>query len=177
MARRDLLHRNKLDYFKAWLVANGYQVLDPKGDYEVLRWKPTGGGPMPIVFDRHGGDHLAINNAATPYVNRCLRQRGSFTLGEMRDAYNKATSGEQLTPGERELADARAHAARMSMTPFEHEREDPPTSNDMSSPLPCDVKVRHITFKKGTTLRTLVNAADRWLGMAIDKGYNGEEPQ
>lgn len=36
-------------------------------------------------------------------------------------------------------------------------RKDP-----LDTPLPCDVTIAHITFRKGCTLRTLLSAATRW---------------
>lgn len=34
--------------------------------------------------------------------------------------------------------------------------------------LPCDVKVGHIVFKKGVSLCTLVDAANRWHAEAVE---------
>lgn len=153
MANRSLLHRNKLQEFRQWLVSTGHTILEPKGDYEVLRWKHSPpyreGEPMPIVFDRNRGDHLTVNMYATRYVFEWLRGKQQCDDSDVRE--------DQGCP---------SHYA---------EQTSPPNDNALSSPLPCDVTIRHVTFKKGVPLRTLVNAADRWLSMAIDKGYSGEE--
>lgn len=37
MAVRNLLHKNKLEDFKQWLVECGWEIEPTKGDYEVLR--------------------------------------------------------------------------------------------------------------------------------------------
>jgi hypothetical protein len=34
--RRDLLHKSQLAAFKEWLIADGWVIEEPKGDYEVL---------------------------------------------------------------------------------------------------------------------------------------------
>ncbi|MDB4575401.1 hypothetical protein N9112_00395 [bacterium] len=73
MANRNTLHRNKLDAFIEWLQSEGHKLSPPIGAYEVLRWKGKSGEPMPIVFDRHGGDHLVLNGSAENYVKRWLR--------------------------------------------------------------------------------------------------------
>jgi hypothetical protein len=36
------------------------------------------------------------------------------------------------------------------------------SDDPMDTPLPCDVQINRITFKKGVSLRTLVEAAARW---------------
>jgi len=37
MANRNTLHINKLDDFKKWLLSDGWEILDTKGDYEIIR--------------------------------------------------------------------------------------------------------------------------------------------
>lgn len=73
MRDRALLHRTKLDAFRAWLVANGYDPSGPRGDFEVLRWKGKPRKQMPMIFDRMSGDHLTSNCTATEYVLRFIR--------------------------------------------------------------------------------------------------------
>jgi hypothetical protein len=75
MRARNLLHRTKLDEFKQWLESHGHRLQEPKGDYEVLRWKGKKGKPMPMVFDRHEGDHLTTNATATGYVRQWVNSR------------------------------------------------------------------------------------------------------
>jgi hypothetical protein len=75
MANRNTLHRNMLGDFQRYLVKRGETLLIPKGTWEVLRWQPPPGQPMPIVFDRLKGDHLSINDAAWPYVKAFLWYR------------------------------------------------------------------------------------------------------
>ena len=37
MANRHLLHKDKLDEFRDWLVSEGWNIYPSRGDYEVLR--------------------------------------------------------------------------------------------------------------------------------------------
>ena len=61
MANRNTLSVNKVEKFKAYLVADGWQIQEPKGDYEVLRaTKKSRKHPL-IVYYRHdtsGGKEL-----------------------------------------------------------------------------------------------------------------------
>jgi hypothetical protein len=52
------------------------------------------------------------------------------------------------------------------MADTEYTREDA-----MNTPLPCDVKVGHTTFRKGVALGTFVEAARRWHREAFPEGY------
>jgi len=75
MRNRSQLHRTKIDEFREWLTAKGYELLEPKGDYEVMRWRGNDGKPMPIVFDRLQGDHFTVNETASGYVKTWLKER------------------------------------------------------------------------------------------------------
>ncbi|MDO8640861.1 MAG: hypothetical protein Q7R33_04905 [Nitrosarchaeum sp.] len=76
MAIRNILHRNKLEALKTWL---GKEVLPPKGQWEVLRWKGPKGQPMRIVFDNnHSCEHLSCNDAAHSTILAFIR----FSHGE-----------------------------------------------------------------------------------------------
>lgn len=75
MAHRSLLHRNSLDSFKCWLVDNNIKIKENKGSFEVLRWLGEKGRPMPIIFDRHGGDHYTCNHEAVKYVRKWLEEK------------------------------------------------------------------------------------------------------
>lgn len=74
MANRNTLHRSKLPEFEQWLRDKGFQLRKPKGHYEVLRWVGRPGRPMPIVFDRHKGDHLTLNSQAEVYCTMWLEE-------------------------------------------------------------------------------------------------------
>ena len=61
MANRNTLVVNQLEDFKAWLVTDGWQIQEPKGDYEVLRATKKGKRYPLIVYERldtNGGKDL-----------------------------------------------------------------------------------------------------------------------
>jgi len=75
MGNRSILHRTKLNDFKEWLKSRGIAIHPCKGQYEVLRWEGKQGQPMPMVFDRHDGDHYTVNVAAEPLVRKWLTEK------------------------------------------------------------------------------------------------------
>jgi hypothetical protein len=58
VANRCLLHRTKLDLFKAWLVKDGWVLDENYGDYQVLRARK--GKRFVALYDRHQGDHFSM---------------------------------------------------------------------------------------------------------------------
>tara|TARA_R110000772_G_C13098671_1_gene419434 strand:- start:370 stop:603 length:234 start_codon:yes stop_codon:yes gene_type:complete len=76
MARRNLLHRNKLLEFNYFLIANGYSPVENAAAFEVLRWKVKG-SPMPIVFNGKSKQHLSCNEAAVPFIKMFINQGDS----------------------------------------------------------------------------------------------------
>lgn len=86
MANRNTLAFNKLDEFKAWLESNGCTLVEPKGFFEVLRWKSdVKGEAMPIVFRKQDAKlHFSCNESAASYVRCWLRHKkqgeGSIVL-------------------------------------------------------------------------------------------------
>ena len=61
MANRNTLSVKAIDNFKKWLEEYGWQVQEPKGDYEVLRATKEGRKHPLIVyyrFDTNGGKEL-----------------------------------------------------------------------------------------------------------------------
>ena len=53
MANRNTLSVMKLDDFRSWLVADGWQIQVPIGFYEVLRATKEGRKHPLIVYRRH----------------------------------------------------------------------------------------------------------------------------
>ena len=52
MANRNTLSANQVEKFKAYLVADGWKLQEPKGDYEVLRATKEGKRYPLIVYER-----------------------------------------------------------------------------------------------------------------------------
>lgn len=59
MSDRSLLHVSKLDDFKVFLKIKGYQILETKGLYEVLRAKRESEQPL-ILYKREKTDHVTL---------------------------------------------------------------------------------------------------------------------
>lgn len=59
MKDRSLLHVNKLEQFKTFLVGKGYQILETKGLFEVLRAKNESAQPL-ILYKRDRSDHVTL---------------------------------------------------------------------------------------------------------------------
>ena len=77
MANRNLLHRAKLKPFIEWLSDQGIPPLQPKGDFEVLRFDAD--GYMPIIFNGKSPAHYSCNEAAIPYVRKFISQSKKAT--------------------------------------------------------------------------------------------------
>lgn len=77
--KRCTLHRTKLEEFKTWCAANGYEMREGKnankGGYEVLqvfyydRWYR--------IWDRNTGDHYTIEFALIPLVRKYINTRST----------------------------------------------------------------------------------------------------
>jgi len=71
---RNLLHKTKLEPFKAWLTSQGIQHRPPRGDYDVLQvqWKAP---DWFCVFDRHTApEHYTVDSRMEPLVRRFIRE-------------------------------------------------------------------------------------------------------
>ena len=53
---------------------------------------------------------------------------------------------------------------------------DKPPSDPLDTPLPCDIELRGMKIRKGCSLGTLVDAANRWRDAALD-AINSQPPQ
>ena len=67
MACRNILHRNKLNDFKDWLINRGHHPICNNANFEVLRWKVKG-SPMPIIFDGKSKEHYSCNESSVRFV-------------------------------------------------------------------------------------------------------------
>lgn len=81
MANRHTLAVTKLDDFKEWLVSDGWQIQEPKGDYEVLRATKEG-RKHPLIayyrFTTNGGKelvHYTVSDRDSGVVGAYIRDR------------------------------------------------------------------------------------------------------
>lgn len=91
MANRALLHRSKIEDFKSWLQADGWQIEQPKGIYEVVR--ATKGTRKPLIVytrDNKGNEHITVQSRDEGVVRAYIRDR-------RRDAWAKANGIEKIT--------------------------------------------------------------------------------
>jgi hypothetical protein len=76
MGNANLLHKNKFNEFRKWLEDRGEVLMQPKGSFEVLRWKGKKGRNMPIIFSRiEYPEHYSCNAEAAKYVRSWLRSK------------------------------------------------------------------------------------------------------
>ncbi len=76
MAKRALLHRSKIEDFKAWLQEDGWQIEKTKGIYEVVRAKKPNRKPL-IVYtrDSKGSEHISVQERDEGVVRAYIRDR------------------------------------------------------------------------------------------------------
>lgn len=93
MANRSTLHVDRLEDFKAWLVEDGWDLEDPKGDYEVLRArKPDRKRPLILwrrLSNSGGGEltHLTYDDRDSGVIRAFLADMknpyGKFTVEDL----------------------------------------------------------------------------------------------
>ncbi|WP_290776097.1 hypothetical protein [Anaerofustis sp.] len=63
MARRNLLHKTKLEEFKKFLILNGWEIQPVKGEWEILRAKNKNEKYPLIVYKRYDvKEHYTLMN-------------------------------------------------------------------------------------------------------------------
>ena len=76
MANRYTLHKNSLEDFQSWLVADGWEIEKPKGTYEVLRARKAGRQQPLIVYTKADKkEHLTIMDRDFEIVRAFLRDK------------------------------------------------------------------------------------------------------
>ena len=76
MANRCLLAKTRLEEFKQWLIAKGWKIQEPKGEYEVLRAinKEIRKKPL-IIFTRIDAKvHYSIQDSDTGIIREFLAE-------------------------------------------------------------------------------------------------------
>ena len=76
MANRYTLHKNSLEDFQSWLVADGWEIEKPKGIYEVLRARKAGRQQPLIVYTKADAkEHLTVMDRDLEIVGAFLRDK------------------------------------------------------------------------------------------------------
>ena len=74
MANRHALHISKLEDFKKWLVKDGWEIEEPKGDYEVLRArKQSRRNPLIVYRKSDVKEHLSLMDRDSGVIGAFLR--------------------------------------------------------------------------------------------------------
>ncbi len=78
MAARNILHKSKLDEFKAWLDKVGIEHRPGKGTWEVLQVRSRCGTKWNVIYARGDtnpelmADHLSVTKHLVPLVTKYL---------------------------------------------------------------------------------------------------------
>ena len=92
MAERCLLHKNKLDKLKQWLASKGYDILTPKGTYEVLR--ACKGKETVIIFEKIGAkEHLTVQQKDYKLIRQFIRESHKHTKENENEHKSNKQSG------------------------------------------------------------------------------------
>ena len=78
MADRRTLHINKLEDFISWLIEDGWEIEEVRGDYEVLRARKSGRKHPLIVYTKLESKekpHLSLMDRDIGVVMAYLRDR------------------------------------------------------------------------------------------------------
>lgn len=76
MANRYTLHKNSLEDFQKWLVADGWEIEKPKGIFEVLRARKAGRPQPLIVYTKADAkEHFTVMSRDIGVVRAFLRAK------------------------------------------------------------------------------------------------------
>lgn len=72
--KRCLLHRTKIDEFKAWLDRQGISTRPGKGQWQLFQVLTPEDG-WQVVFDQINSEHVSVNEKLVPIVQGFLATR------------------------------------------------------------------------------------------------------
>ncbi len=76
MAKRNVLHINKLEDLKKWLIKDGWELMPlSKNPYEVLRASKVGKQNPLIMYSGKSGEHLSFADRDMPVIGAFLRDK------------------------------------------------------------------------------------------------------
>lgn len=177
MANRSTLHVDRLEAFKQWLVDDGWDLEDPKGDYEVLRARKPGRNRPLILWRRlsnsGGGDltHLTYDDRDGWVIRAFLNDRKesveNYTVEDM-------------------LMFVLRTGAEVSIKPYESTREAGPCFTvrltkcvrpTRGNPVPWTMEtVVDPQFKLGMagTMKFVLETLEQNLDLAVNERYHEE---
>ena len=74
---RNLLHKTKLEPFKAWLSAQGIQHRPARGDYQVLQVQVSAPHWFCVFDGTAAPEHYTVDTRMEPLVRRFIRSTKS----------------------------------------------------------------------------------------------------
>ncbi|SFE42527.1 hypothetical protein SAMN04487969_102457 [Paenibacillus algorifonticola] len=72
MANRNMLHKSRLEQFKTWLQATGWELHPTKGPDEVIRARKD--GFLMLIHGNSRTQHLSFGEAHTSVVKQFIRE-------------------------------------------------------------------------------------------------------
>ena len=107
MANRYTLHKNSLEGFQKWLVADGWEIEKPKGIFEVLRARKAG-RPQPLIvyMKSDAKEHLTVMSRDIGVVRAFLRakKKPQTNADRIRSMTDEELAIHMLCPNEMVLA-------------------------------------------------------------------------
>lgn len=74
MARRDLLHKNKVPELKEWLDRNGFVWREGRGDWQIMQIQIQAPG-WHVLFERlKMPEHVTVPDPLLPLIYRFIRE-------------------------------------------------------------------------------------------------------
>ena len=74
MARRNQLHKSRLQAFKDWMTSNGIEWREGKGGYQVIQVKTDKGWPAIYDSDKDRREHYTVQEGLLKVVSRFIRE-------------------------------------------------------------------------------------------------------
>lgn len=108
MANRHTLHINKLEDFKEWLVKDGWEIEEPKGNYEVLRARKAGRkNPLIVYTKADAKEHLSLMDRDGGVVRAFLRdcKKPKTNADRIRSMSDEELAMCMMCPNENSLAE------------------------------------------------------------------------
>jgi hypothetical protein len=74
MANRCVLHKNKLDEFRAWCAENSIEVRDGKGEYQLMQVRVD--NQWLVIYSRlYMPEHVTVPNGLTRLVRQFVNKK------------------------------------------------------------------------------------------------------
>lgn len=144
---RCVLHKTKLEEFKAWLDQERIKHRPGKGEYQVLQVQTCKG--WQVVYDKMTKEHLTVNQSLLPLVRRFISSK------EQPMILNKETHYESVLVGTLRTGSLEGESVAYEVHLIKGER---------------------LAAKSLKTGRTFVLGLDKLIELAREAGVDEEQP-